>query len=294
MSKRGSVGVQGELVLLPRAGLRLAVSREGQGPALVCLHAIGHGGGDFSLLSAALRGQHELIRIDWPGQGSSPPDQEPASAERYAALLDELLELLHIENPVLLGNSIGGAVALLTAARRPLRALVLCDSGGLVPVSAFVRGVVALFVRFFAAGARGAPWFARVFAWYYRYLVLPQPAAATQRERIIASAYEIAPVLHQAWQSFARPGADLRALAASLELPIWCAWSGSDRVIPLWMCRPAIARMRRARLSVFKGGHSAFLEQPDEFLRELRIFLAQLTPAQAGSAVSPRSAASTG
>lgn len=294
MNERSQVGVTGAAVWLPRAGLQLAVSREGSGVPLVCLHAIGHGGGDFAALSAALREQYEVIRIDWPGQGRSPPDRQPASAARYAALLEELLDVLRIENPVLLGNSIGGAVALLLAARRPLRALVLCDSGGLVPVSAFVRLVVSLFVRFFAAGARGAPWFARWFARYYRYLVLPQPAAAAQRERIIASAYEVAPILHQAWQSFARPEADLRALAASLDLPIWCAWSRSDRVIPLWMCRPAIARMRRARLSVFKGGHSAFLEQPEAFLRELQVFLSRLNLAQTDSARSPPAAASAG
>jgi pimeloyl-ACP methyl ester carboxylesterase len=36
-------------------------------------------------------------------------------------------------------------------------------------------------------------------------------------------------------------------------------------VIPLGYCKPAIARMKRGSLTVFKGGHAPFLEQPDAF-----------------------------
>ena len=246
-------------------GVRLAVSREGHGPVVVCLHAIGHGGRDFDAFAAVAADRFEVIRIDWPGQGRSGPDARPASAERYAQLLECALDRLGVSEPVLLGNSIGGAAAILVASRRPVRALVLCDSGGLVPVSLAVRAFAAAFARFFRAGERGACWFERAFALYYRFLVLPSPAARLQRERIIRSAREIAPLLAAGWESFGRPGADVRDLAAGLEVPIWLAWAKSDRVIPLWMCRPAIRRMKNASVTVFRGGHAAFLEQPGEF-----------------------------
>lgn len=265
MAKRTACGVPAGSKILDCNGVQLAVSRQGKGVPVVCLHAIGHGGRDFEFLAARIQNRFEVICIDWPGQGRSGVDTHRPSAERYAELLAIALSQLQVTNPIIIGNSIGGAAAILYASRHPARALVLCDPGGLVPITAFVRGIVALFVRFFRAGERGASWFGWAYKLYYRWIVWPASAAAEQRRRIIQAGYEMAPILRCAWESFAEPQADVRDIAAALDIPIWCAWARGDRVIPLWMCRPAIRRMKQARLTTFKGGHSAFLEQPDQF-----------------------------
>lgn len=272
MKMREACGVVKGSPLVDCDGVQLAVSREGAGPPVVCLHAVGHGGRDFEAFADAVKDRFEVIRIDWPGHGRSAADTVPPSAARYAELLGKVLERLQIRNPIIVGNSIGGAAAILHASRQPVRALVLCDPGGLVPVTAFVRRITGLFVRFFRAGERGAGWFDRAYAFYYRRIVLPSPAAAEQRMRIIAAGRESAPVLRLAWESFGRPDADIRSIAAGLDVPIWCAWAGSDRVIPLWMCKPAIRKLGNASLSIFRGGHSAFLEQPAEFAGEFLEF----------------------
>lgn len=272
MNLRQHIGVPEGSPIYRVDGVGLAVAREGRGPPLVCLHATGHGGGDYAALAARL-GQHlELIRIDWPGQGRSEPDPAAATPERYAQLLAGLLPQLGVERPILLGNSIGGAAALLYASQHPVRALVLCNSGGLVPVSPLVRLACRAFAAFFAAGARGAGWFGAAFRAYYRWLILPSAAAATQRQRITAAAYELAPVLTSAWTGFARPEADLRTLAAGLDLPIWVAWAQQDRILALRQNLPAIRRLRRASLSRYRGGHAAFLEQPEAFVEGLLAF----------------------
>ncbi|WP_394761407.1 alpha/beta fold hydrolase [Phenylobacterium sp.] len=254
-------------------GVRLAVVREGHGPAVVCLHAIGHDGRDFEAFSAAMRARFEIIRIDWPGQGRSGPDARPASAARYADLLAGALAKLGVSDPILLGNSIGAAAAIIHASRAPVRALVLCDAGGLVAVNGTVRAFTGAFVRFFQAGVRRAWWFKPVFRAYYG-LVLPAPAARAQRGRIIADCHALAPVLAQAWESFGRPEADIRRLAAGLSVPVWFAWARSDRVIPLGLCRPAIAAMASATVTEFDGGHSPFLEQPQAFVAGFEQFVA--------------------
>src|SRR5437899_11867814 len=94
-------------------GVRLAFSDEGAGsaPPLVCLHAIGHGGGDFSRVRTRWRDRRRVIVLDWPGQGHSGPDWVAASAGRYEGLLARLLDELRVDRAVLLGNSIGGAAA---------------------------------------------------------------------------------------------------------------------------------------------------------------------------------------
>ena len=146
-----------------------------------------------------------------------------------------------------------------------MTALVVCDSGGLVAVDATVRRICGAFERFFAAGARGAPWFKAAYALYYRYIVLPSPAAAEQRSRIIAAGYESAEVLRQAWHNFGQPEADIRAELRGLTVPVWFAWARHDRVIPLSFCRPAIDAAQRGSLTTFDAGHATFLEQPDAF-----------------------------
>ena len=258
-------------------GVSLSVVRMGRGEPVVCLTAIGHDALDYAPLAERLGAKYEFICIEWPGHGASANDSVPASAARYAELLEAVLWQLSVRSPILIGNSVGGAAGILYAARHDARGLVLCDSGGLVEIDAAVVSFCRLFTRFFLAGARRAWWFKPVFGLYYR-VVLPSRSAAKQRRRIVATAHRIAPMLAQAWRSFGEPAADIRDVAAKLDVPIWIAWAKNDRVIPLWRCRAAIDRMQNASLDVFVGGHAAFLEQVDEFAEKFERFASRLQP----------------
>jgi 4,5:9,10-diseco-3-hydroxy-5,9,17-trioxoandrosta-1(10),2-diene-4-oate hydrolase len=248
-------------------GVRLSYARRGKGQAVVCLHAIGHGGRDFEALAASIEDKFEVIRLDWPGQGRSGDDGVPASAARYAELLAGALAVLKVERPIIIGNSIGGAAAIAYASGYPVKALVLCNAGGLLEVTPAITRACKSMAAFFAAGARRAWWFPAAFWIYYTMLVLPSGAARAQRKRIIASGAEIAPVLRDAWLSFGRPEADLRATAAALDVPVWVAWATGDRIIQLPACLPAIKRLKRGQVSRFGGGHAAFLERPRAFAK---------------------------
>ena len=276
MVKRQAAGVPVGSPMIEVDGVALAVAREGRGPPVLCLSAIAHAAGDFAPLAERLRDRFEVIRIDWPGHGRSGEDHRPLSPARYAEMVAGLMAKLGLERPILIGNSIGAAAAILVARDTPVRALVLCDSGGLVEVNAQVAGITGLFARFFAAGERGAAWFGWAYALYYRLLVLPSAAAAEQRQRNVAAGYELAGKLREAWQGFGRPDADIREIAWSLDVPMWVAWAEQDRVIPLRYCRPAIERMKQASLTVFKGGHAPFLEQPDAFAEGFQAFVGGL------------------
>ncbi len=273
---REEIGVRLGSAEIEVDGVRLAVSRDGKGPAVVCLHAIGHGGRDFEAFTAAVKDRFELIRIDWPSHGRSGPDAKPLGPRRYAELLSGVLDQLDIERPIIIGNSIGGAAALIYAHHHPVNALVLCDTGGLVPAGALSRAFCGAFARFFAAGERRAWWFGIAFRAYYRFMVLPSPAAAEQRERIIDCCYELAAVSRQAWAGFGRADADIRDVATALDIPIWFAWARKDKVIPLGMCMPCIKQIKNATVAKFDGGHAAFLEQPDRFVEEFLKFSSQL------------------
>ena len=257
-------------------GVSVAVDHAGQGPPVVCLHSAGHDSRDYDGLVERCGGSFEFIRLDWPGHGRSGTDRQPTSAMRYAALAEGVLSSMGIERPLVIGNSIGGAAAITLATRRKMRGLILCDSGGLVAVDATVRAFCGAFERFFAAGEHGASWYPAAFKLYYQ-LVLPRPAAHARRAEIVRCARDMAPLLRQAWASFGQPEADLREAATTIDSPIWVAWAKHDRVIPLNRVRPAIDRLKQGRLSLFAGGHTPFLEEPDEFAVQFRQFAETLS-----------------
>lgn len=255
--------------------VELCVESKGRGEPVLCLTALGHDANDFDPLVDLLADRFTFVRVEWPGHGRSGPDTKPVSAARYAELLDRLVPALNLENPIVIGNSIGGAAALIYASHHPVRGLVLCNSGGLVEFSLQVARFCRLFERFFAAGERRAFWYGPLFALYYR-MVLPSRQAATQRRKIVAAGYRLAPLLRQGWASFGRPEAYLGPLVEPLDVPVWIAWARRDKVIPLDRCRPTIARFRHGRLSTFDAGHTPFLEQPEAFAREFAAFVESL------------------
>jgi pimeloyl-ACP methyl ester carboxylesterase len=274
---RAAAGAQDPITWIDAGGTRLAATRRGAGTPVLCLHAIGHGARDFEALAARIGGGFEVIALDWPAQGLSPDDGVAAEPGHYAALALKAMDALGLKSAIVLGNSIGGAAALRIAARHPerVRALVLCDSGGLAPVSAAIRFLIGRFVAFFAAGERGRWWYRRAFGVYYRQ-VLTAPPSFAQRARIVASAYEIAAPLRQAWESFARPDADVRALVPLVTCPVWLAWAKADKIIPWKNSERAARNFPRARVTLFEGGHAAFLEDSDRFAAGFRDFAASI------------------
>jgi 4,5:9,10-diseco-3-hydroxy-5,9,17-trioxoandrosta-1(10),2-diene-4-oate hydrolase len=249
------------------AGTTLRVWRHGRGPVVVCLHATGHAARDFIRLAQRLGDRFELVAIDWPGQGASPRDHVPTSATRYAELLAGVIDRLALDRVALLGNSIGGAAALTYAATHPERvtALVLCNPGGLQRVGVLARVVCAYMARFFGGGERGDPGYAKRFRRNYERMVLPRAEAAWRRDEIVAGATAVATVMREAWQSFARPDADLRALVPTLACPVLYAWAKRDRIVAWSRSKRAALRAPRHKVEMFDGGHAAFLEQPAEF-----------------------------
>ncbi|HTO60117.1 MAG TPA: alpha/beta hydrolase [Bradyrhizobium sp.] len=277
--RRWETGVPEGSVRIPVDGVDLAVDDRGAGQPVICLHAIAHGSADFDTFAARAAGRYRVIRIDWPGQGRSGEDGVAPAPARYAALLRGVVVQLGIEDPVIIGCSIGGAAAIEYASRYPVRALVLANPGGLVTPSKTVSRACRAISRFFAAGSRGAWWFGAAYRGYYR-LVLPWPHAWRQRQRIVRAGYENAALLAAAWSTFADPRqADQRRAAIDLDVPVLFTWAMHDRINLFRASQATIARMKNARVVKFDGGHAAFLEQPKQFVAVFDRFIAGIAGA---------------
>ncbi len=117
-------------------GARLTYTDEGPAaaPAVVALHGIPGSVRDFRYLGAALAPRLRLVRLDLPGFGGSAPIPAGVrSLEGRARAVRALADHLGLGRYAVLGHSMGGASAMVAAARDPQRVtrLVLVNSVGL-------------------------------------------------------------------------------------------------------------------------------------------------------------------
>jgi pimeloyl-ACP methyl ester carboxylesterase len=94
----------------------------GQGEPVVLLHGLGANKGSFLPTIAGLAASFEVIAVDLPGFGDTfKPLDAPYHPPFFAAALLELLDALGIERAHLVGNSMGGRIALEMGLRHPGR-----------------------------------------------------------------------------------------------------------------------------------------------------------------------------
>jgi pimeloyl-ACP methyl ester carboxylesterase len=104
------------------ARMRLSIMEAGTGSPIVALHGLGGTKGSFLPTIAALAGRFRVIALDMPGFGDSDkPIGAAYDAGFFADACLDLLDALELERAHLIGNSLGGRVALETTMRRPDR-----------------------------------------------------------------------------------------------------------------------------------------------------------------------------
>ena len=117
---------------------RLSVLEAGTGPAVLALHGLGATKGSFLPTVLALSRDFRVVAVDQPGFGDSDkPIRVPYDPRFFAASAINLLDALEIERAHLVGNSLGGRVALELGLRNPSRVGRL---GLLAPSLAWRRG----------------------------------------------------------------------------------------------------------------------------------------------------------
>ncbi len=104
----------------------------GEGKPVVCVHGLTANCRYFDSLGEKLSPQHRIIAYDLRGRGNSGKPGSGYNLIRHAADLQELLDALSIEKPVILGHSLGAAIVAFFAAHIPesVHKLVLVDGGG--------------------------------------------------------------------------------------------------------------------------------------------------------------------
>src|SRR5687767_8665341 len=110
----------------------LNIERKGQGEPLLLLHGIGGELCIWEPVLEALARRADVIAVDLPGFGRSPalPEGVVPTPGALAAAIARLLDELAIDSAHLVGNSLGGWVALeLAAISRARSVTALCPAG---------------------------------------------------------------------------------------------------------------------------------------------------------------------
>jgi pimeloyl-ACP methyl ester carboxylesterase len=224
---------------------------------------------------------HRLIALDLPGFGASPKPTWKIEMAAYGRLLNDFCEKLGVEGATVVGNSMGGllAVELATAAPARCERLVLVSAAGIINTwqpQARATATAWAWQTFGPQFAiRGREIVSRprlrelVFRPFVRYpnrlredLLLEQIVNGLKRANGFGDALHSL-ILH-----------DSRERLSAIEVPTLIVWGLSDRVVPAAAAASYHRRIPHSRLEIFeRTGHVPQLERPLRFNRLLAEFI---------------------
>lgn len=265
-------------------GLRTRYLTAGSGPAVILLHAVGESAADWQWVLPVLARTHRVYALDlFSHDNSSHPDTD-YSAEFFAHFVAKFMTKLNIDRAAVVGNSLGGFIALHLALMEPSRvtALGLVDSVGL---GREIHPALIMIVSP-VLGDIGATWNktllgSRLRAWWRAPLIFANPWRIPKewyREQ-----YRLAqlPNFINTELKAARSQVDFRGQRTvlldqlpRLEMPTLIIWGENDAIFPIAHARNAIKRLRNGQLEMIpQCGHLAPVEQPERCAAVLRDFL---------------------
>jgi pimeloyl-ACP methyl ester carboxylesterase len=102
----------------------------GDGPTVVLVHGLGGSHLNWDLFAPLITDHARVLALDLPGFGRSEPTGRRTAVHDNVAVLDRFLTEVAATPVVLIGNSMGGMISILTAARSPekVSGLVLLDA----------------------------------------------------------------------------------------------------------------------------------------------------------------------
>ena len=113
--------------------MNINVEKQGKGNSVILLHGWGQSTKAMSIINNHLCSSFTVYNIDLPGFGLSDKPISPFSTLDYANILKDIIDYYSINNPIIIGHSFGGRVAIkYTSIYDNVDKLILIDSAGIV------------------------------------------------------------------------------------------------------------------------------------------------------------------
>lgn len=262
-------------------GWRIRYLHAGRGDPVVLLHGLGVFAESWLYNISALSDYFSVYAPDLIGFGRSDKPRISYDMEVFDRFLLGFLDSLGLERVVLIGNSLGGGIALYFALTHPDRVekLVLVDSaliGRDVSWGLRILSIPRLGRLLIGKGSKEDLRRALRGSFY-------DPKFLT--DDWIEEAYRISklPGVKHPFLSVIRNGVNLWGIRRryvltdrlhELKMPVLIVWGRQDRVIPVRYAYVAYRRIRSARLIIFEGcGHAPQIERYAQFNKAVLEFL---------------------
>ena len=265
----------GHFATLPD-GLRLHYLDEGQGPVVLWLHGSGPGASGYSNFKAnypvfAAAGYRNIV-LDLPGFGrSDKPEDTEYCLDFFVAALNAFLATVGIARCTLVGNSLGGAIALGQALTHPqtVEKLILMAPGGLEERETYfqMEGIQRM-VEVYSAGPMGVEEMRQVMT-----LQLFDPALLD--DTLLAERAAVAATQPRSLFAGMRV-ANMTERLGELTCPVLAFWGTVDRFNPVGGALKLLENTPQARcLLLNRCGHWVQVEHTELFNRSCLDFLGE-------------------
>jgi pimeloyl-ACP methyl ester carboxylesterase len=237
----------------------------GDAPPAVLVHGLGGSANGFFSILEPLRASHRRLYVpDLPGHGFTPLEagESPLGLQEHFDVLQRFLDEVVREPPVVIGNSMGGALVLETAVRRPeTRGVGLLSPAG-APLG--VEGLHALRNTFSLQNRHDG---ARMLG----QMLHRAPPGSWLLGSAFRENFDTAVVRHVVAAANAEESLSPAALGR-LTMPITLVWGASEKILPLRGLDFFRAHLpAHARIEVFERcGHVPMIEQPGRTVKVLQ------------------------
>jgi pimeloyl-ACP methyl ester carboxylesterase len=256
-------------------GNRIRCRITGAGDPVLLLHGVGRSLEDWNEQHDLLSERHRVISLDLPGFAFSELHDRPATLAALSGILPLLLEEVGVSGPVhLVGNSLGGAIAMTFAVRFPERTatLVLASSAGFgreVTLALRLLAVAPNGLRLLRGTRLGSRRVTRSLFYDARFVTRERVDRALAFARQPGHADTLLEVIRELGTvRGVDDGWRLRLLEAlrPLGIPTLVVWGELDRVLPATHLMSAAALLPGAKTHLFTAtGHLPMIERADEF-----------------------------
>jgi pimeloyl-ACP methyl ester carboxylesterase len=267
-------------------GVTTAVLEGGEGAPVVLLHGPGAYGAHWLRIIPNLATTHRVIAPDLPGHGESEMFAGPPDSGRLSGWLDDLIECTCPTPPVLVGATLGGAMAARFAGDRGerLAALVLVDALGLTDFRPTPEFGTALADYLSAPGA-----LTHDRLWSHCVFDLTTLRTRMGEELGLIKAYNLDRIeaqerlaaLRRLMEQFGTPAIPLDILAR-IAVPTTLIWGRHDRATPLSIAEETSKRFGWNLHVIDDAADDPALEQPEAFMIALRTALGPSKTQEAG------------
>jgi pimeloyl-ACP methyl ester carboxylesterase len=269
------------------------------GPTFVLVHGLGGSHLNWCLLAQRLIPHGRVVALDLAGFGLTNPDGRATTVRANTALLDRFLADIIGEPVILVGNSMGGAIAILQAANRPdsVSKLVLIAPALPIAIGALPDPLVTVTFAGYALPMIGE-WFlatsrARLSPHEQAKRVYDLccadpsviPAALAAASVALLEQRAAVPGLDAAFLAAARSAVRLaarrrtyRARMRAVRAPVLLIHGELDRLVSIRNARATAARNPHWQFETFPAvGHVPQLEVPDLTAARILNWMAKLT-----------------